>query len=296
MAVSILALCCALAAAFWIYHSGRSAPPLDVDRLAQKSPAPSAPVSLSAPDVEFEKPPTHTASSDSEPTPPADGVHASSAIPPVPKGYTLVGDEPPTAISERISAPSAGARKRATPSDAKAAQRLYRPREDAGVDIAISVRGQIPLMDRPNADALRILTISERDILALLNREATDGWLNVIHVRSGKEGWVNRDDVHITLTKHPSPPPVFSEENVGTDADPEVNVLNKTNRELTLKIGETHYTVRAGDSLKVSHSAGTWRFYASAPGVIPDFGTEDWGRGHRYEWTFWVETIVVPVP
>ena len=222
--ISVMAACCVLAVgAFWIYHSQSSTLPPDTDQFAQTAPVAPAPVAQEkAPDpTKFPANFTEEAKAPADDQFPAQYSQKVKAVDP---------SKFPSNFTEEVLAPSAGASKRAAPSektDAKPPQRSRLAREDVGADIAVSVRGQIPLMDRPNADALRILTINERDTLALLSRDATNGWLNVVHVRSGKEGWVKRDDVDITLTKHPSPPPAFSEENVGTDADPEVKCSTK---------------------------------------------------------------------
>jgi len=174
-------------------------------------------------------------------------------------------------------------------------RRSPRPEKDVGVDLVIPNRTRIPLMDAPSATAKPLLIIDATETVALIDREPRNGWFNVIHVRSGKEGWVNVADVQVSYTQHPLPPPKFSEEYVGNDEDPTITVLNKTGLALTLKVGNAEHDVPAGARSPISLPAGAWKFHASAPGVIPLSGTKEWKRGYRYEWTFWIETTSVPI-
>lgn len=224
--------------------------------------------------------------------------------PPLPEGYAL--DK-----ASGFSASPEGGRQDAEPAVVSVAPPIVvsprpapvttgrssiRAPQDIGFDVAIPRRAQIPIMNAPSRDATRVLTVGSRDTLALVERNPTDGWFNVVHVSSGKEGWVNETDVRLAFTKNPLPPPVFSEEYVGRDAAPVLKVINKTDRELSLRIDDARYTVASGKHLDVSYPGGACKFFASAPGAMPVSGTKEWKRGYSYEWTFWIETRILPVP
>jgi hypothetical protein len=167
---------------------------------------------------------------------------------------------------------------------------------DLGVDTAIPTHPTIPIMDAPTSDANRIRTASEGDVLALIDRGPTNGWYDIIDVRSGKEGWVNGDNVQISFTKHPKPAARFAEEYVGSDTAPDVMVLNKTSANLSLKVMGTLYTVKPNSNLRLAIPEGTYSFYATEPGVIPVEGKEEFRRGYRYSWSFWVQTSFAKLP
>jgi len=171
-----------------------------------------------------------------------------------------------------------------------------KPHRDLGVDLAIPIRTRIPLMDSPESNAKQIRAVSDIDLLVLIDREPTHDWYNVIDVRTGKEGWVNGDDVRISLTKHPIPAAKFSEEYVGPDAAPEVVVANQTSGHLSLKVEGTFYTLKPNSQLPVAVSAGTFSFYATEPGAIPAQGRQEFKRGYRYTWKFWIETSYSKFP
>lgn len=78
--------------------------------------------------------------------------------------------------------------------------------------------------------------ISSNDVLVLVNRVASDGWFDVVDVKSGSEGWVKQREVKISLTQHPGQGPQMIEENVGSDVLPKVSVENSTGKVMNLKI------------------------------------------------------------
>lgn len=168
--------------------------------------------------------------------------------------------------------------------------------KDLGVDLAIPVSRAFSLMEEPNSSSAQIKRVTDHDTLVLIDREPEHGWYDVIDVRSGKEGWVNENDVRISPTKHPIPEAKFSEEYVGSDDAPEVTVTNQTNGDLSLKIGGSYYTLKPKSQLPVPLSNGTFSYYATEPGVIPLMGSQLFKRGHRYTWRFWVESTLVRFP
>ncbi len=166
-----------------------------------------------------------------------------------------------------------------------------RPHRDLGVDIALPVYSRVSLMDFTDPNGKVIRNIAADDILVLVDRTPTNGWLDVIDVRSGKEGWVNQDDVKIQLTQHPEQAAKLTEEYVGSDDPPEVSVENATDRVLSLKIEQSSYSIEAGSTVSVSLPPGTYSYYAWEPGVIPDRGRDDWKSGYKYTWKFYVRTV-----
>lgn len=146
-------------------------------------------------------------------------------------------------------------------------------------------------MIAPDPNGAVVRNVTANDVLVLVDRTPSNGWFDVIDVRSGKEGWVNQDDVQISLTKHPERAAQFTEENLGSNDPPDVLVENTTGGMMTLKIGEKKYTVQPGSTLTVSLPAGTYSYYATEAGLIPAFGQDDWKLGYRYTWKFYVKTI-----
>ena len=51
-------------------------------------------------------------------------------------------------------------------------------------DIATVIKLNTVLRDKPSEDGEKVLLLKKKARLALIDREDTDGWLNVIHIKS----------------------------------------------------------------------------------------------------------------
>ncbi|MGP8250786.1 MAG: SH3 domain-containing protein [Terracidiphilus sp.] len=182
----------------------------------------------------------------------------------------------------------------ATPAGPKPAQ--PRPHRDLGVDVASPTYSHVSLMDTPDTNGAVVRSVTANDVLVLVDRTPSNGWYDVIDVRSGKEGWVSQDDVQISFTKHPEQAAKFTEEYTGSDDPPEISVENATSGVLNLKVDGNFYSVQPNSTISISLSGGSSSYYATEPGAIPAMGKKDFERGYRYSWRFWIETSYVPVP
>lgn len=142
---------------------------------------------------------------------------------------------------------------------------------------------------RASPDGEILASIAPGAELALLAREASNGWYEVIDVESGALGWIHESVVRLELASSPAPAAkIFQAQATGVDAPPEVKVENKANRTIWLRVGDQKYTIAPGQTLTVDVPAGSHRFNAWAAGVIPASGTETFNRGYTYNWAFWI--------
>jgi TPR repeat protein len=143
---------------------------------------------------------------------------------------------------------------------------------------------------RASPDGQIMASIAPGTELALLAREAINGWYEVIDVESGALGWVHQSVIRLELAASPAlPAKIFQAQATGVDAPPAVYVENKSNQTIWLRVSDQKYTIAAGQRLTVDVPAGSHRFNAWAAGVIPASGTEAFQRGFRYNWGFWIE-------
>jgi hypothetical protein len=215
------------------------------------------------------------------------GVEGFKKTPTAPAGVTQPTE--PLAAVRRLA-------RRSSVQGQPGSKRVRAPRssDDWGVDKAIANR-QIWIYAQPaTSDGVR--TLRQGDTVVLISHEEEQGRYNVFDLTTGKDGWVNADEVTISYTQRPQTAPTFAQEYVGHESPPSVIVKNHTGDTMTLKFAGKYYTVAAGNDFSLSIESGPHSFWASVPRAIPVIGTRNFERGYRYEWTFWIETRTVPVP
>jgi hypothetical protein len=67
-----------------------------------------------------------------------------------------------------------------------------------GVTTARPLYSGVPVVSEPSWQAREIVAASSADMLLILDRRAQNQWLHVIHLGSGREGWVRVSQVRIT--------------------------------------------------------------------------------------------------
>ena len=157
-------------------------------------------------------------------------------------------------------------------------------------DVATVIKLNTVMRDSPSDDAEMVLLLKKKAILALVDRDDTDGWLNVIHIKTGKEGWVKKKHVSILFSKRQNPQAVFSEEKIDEDANPEITVENASYKDLTLRVGNERFQIMKYSTKTISVVPGDHKYHASAPDVFPAIGKKSFQKGYSYTWKFWIET------
>lgn len=161
---------------------------------------------------------------------------------------------------------------------------------DPGVDLARVISRSASFRASPGNSARVIATLENGTRLVLVDRTPVGDWYNAIEIASGKEGWIHRSVIRIAYTKKKNDEPVFHAERVPGNGPPSVIVQNDSKENLTLKVGSMTYQVPSQTSRTFTMTAGTYRYYASAPGVLPALGEQTFERSYEYEWRFWIET------
>jgi hypothetical protein len=169
---------------------------------------------------------------------------------------------------------------------------IQRQVDQMGADIAIVTAAQAAVRSKPNAAASPIATVPRSGMLALVSRTKNGPFYNVIHVQTGKEGWVNGADVRAFFTKTKKQSSGFQAARTRGNQNPEVVIANNTDRNMSIKVGETRLMIPSGTKKSVVLPPGNHSYYASVPGVMPAFGSRSFDKGHSYTWAFSIRTSV----
>lgn len=81
--------------------------------------------------------------------------------------------------------------------------------------------------------------------------------------------------------------PVFEKEYLGGDSV-SIVVKNDTDRILTLSFGGVRYILQPQMSKEIVAEGGRYEFAATAPSARPKTGVEEFAKGYRYTWRFFI--------
>jgi hypothetical protein len=160
--------------------------------------------------------------------------------------------------------------------------------DDFGVDMAIVKVDSANMRGIPSTNGELVRKLPRRSMLVLITRDATEGWYNVVDARSGLDGWVHGELVDLRLTSRAAATP-FKATQVDTTSPPRIEANNESDYMLSLKVGTQTYTIPPGTTLNLTLPAGSHRYIATAPNVIPAAGVKTWETGHLYTWRFYVQ-------
>lgn len=158
--------------------------------------------------------------------------------------------------------------------------------EDKGYDVGL-VRSQSTLVDTQGNSILRM---SNNDELAIVRRPDSGDYIRVIHIESGKNGYVLKKNISLYYTKKPkSSESPFSERRTASYKNPEITVSNTTDRTLNLSVGSSELKLIPNESRTLILEEGNYDFFASAARVRPSIGNKYFSKGVIYSWTFYIK-------
>jgi hypothetical protein len=159
--------------------------------------------------------------------------------------------------------------------------------EDNGYDVGL-VRSQTA--DLVDMQGKTLLQMSNNDELAIIKRPDSGEYVRVIHLESGRNGYVLKKNVSLYYTRKPktSESP-FSERRTGSYKNPEITVSNTTDRILYLTVGSTELELASGTTRTITLEEGSYDFFASAANVRPLIGNKYYSKGVAYSWTFYIK-------
>lgn len=183
-------------------------------------------------------------------------------------------DSPPTAAAPAKTVPPR--RSRATA-----------PRAE-GVDTGI-VKAATALFLEPNGTATKIGVLGKGDLLVLVSRDTSDGWLNVIQFSSGRQGWVKAERLITHYTQRRTSALELRGELLGSPDPPTVQITNDSDKSFYVHLGTLpEFQVKPHTTRNVTVSAGLLTFNAAAPNVLPVFGSNHFLNGTTYNWRFFI--------
>ncbi len=149
---------------------------------------------------------------------------------------------------------------------------------------------QVNLREGPGTDYQVLRSLPQGRQLFVVIDEVENDFYPVVDIGSNVEGYVHRSFVKLIRVLEENREGVFTPTGRTSGTLAELEIYNRTDLILTLKMGEETYTFMPHERTTLSVQPRKYSYRASAPGVLPDFGSETIDSGTSYSWEFYIVT------
>jgi hypothetical protein len=149
---------------------------------------------------------------------------------------------------------------------------------------------QVNLREGPGTDYEVLRSLPQGSQLFVVIDEVENDFYPVVDIGSNVEGYVHRSFVKLIRILEENREGVFTPTGKTSGILAELEIYNRTELILTLKMGEETYMFKPYERTTLSVQPRKYSYRASAPGVLPDFGSETVDSGTSYSWEFYIIT------
>ncbi len=122
------------------------------------------------------------------------------------------------------------------------------------------------------------------------SNKTINGFYKVIDIMTSDIGWIHKDYVSYVQNVDINESGAFQSTGHISSYDSEVIIRNKSTYNIKLVVGNETFSLNPNSTKTVNIKPGNKYYIATAPGVIPASGHQEFESNNGYEWEFWVET------
>lgn len=149
---------------------------------------------------------------------------------------------------------------------------------------------QVNLREGPGTEYQILRSLPQGNQLFVVIDEVENDFYPVVDIGSNVEGYVHRSFVKLIRILEENREGVFTPTGRTSSNLAELEIYNRTELILTLKMDEQTYTFSPHERTTLKVQPRRYSYRASAPGVLPDFGSETIDSGTAYSWEFYIVT------
>jgi len=149
---------------------------------------------------------------------------------------------------------------------------------------------QVNFRESPSTDATILSSLKGGTQIFIVSLDAENDFYNVIDIETNTEGYVHKNFVKVGKQVKENDQGIFTPSGETTSYNPDIEIFNNTSKSLTLKLNSETYTFSPKEKRTLTLSPGTISYRASAPGVMPNIGTEFLKSNQGYTWEFYIVT------
>lgn len=152
------------------------------------------------------------------------------------------------------------------------------------------VTKQVNFRTEANTSCKVISSLQQGTALFVISKEKINGYYQVLDIETNKEGYVYSSYIELDRMLPKNEDGIFTPIGKTSSSKPVIKIHNNTSKTLTLKMNDELYTFSPQQKRTLTLSSGSYTYRASAPGVLPDYGTEVMRSNYEYEWSFYITT------
>lgn len=152
------------------------------------------------------------------------------------------------------------------------------------------VTKQVNFRTNPDKNSEIISSLKAGTQIFIISTETENDFYNIIDIATNKEGYVHKSFVKLGEYVAKNNGGLFTPEGSSSSYDSEVSIYNRTSKTLTLKLNSETYTFYPSERKTITLSPGFYDYRASAPGVLPNIGSETMKSNMKYSWEFYIST------
>jgi len=146
---------------------------------------------------------------------------------------------------------------------------------------------QVNLRSGPGTNFEKLASLPPGSQIFIASLIAENDFYTIIDIKTNIEGFVHRDYVKIKALV-PVDSGVFTKNGQIESSNPLVEVYNRTNLDLTLKMNNDYHYFKPYERKSLNFEPGVYTCRASAPGVQPYLAKENLGSNQSYSWEFYI--------
>jgi hypothetical protein len=152
------------------------------------------------------------------------------------------------------------------------------------------VTKQVNFRTESNTNCEIISSLRRGTALFVISKDKINEFYQVLNIESNEEGFVHSSFVQIDKMLPKNEDGIFTPVGKTSSTKPIIKIHNNTSLTLKLKLNDDLYTFSPQERKTLTLTSGSYTYRASAPGVLPDYGTENMQSNYEYEWSFYVST------
>lgn len=126
--------------------------------------------------------------------------------------------------------------------------------------------------------------LPENTVVFVTSDVVVNGFVPIIYIESGVEGYVYRNVIDFTDRVTETPNVAIAKTVLQRTDSVIITVKNNTTRTLTLKIDNINHTIVSGDENRIVLALGMHRYILFGPKFLPLVGAETFDREQKFTW------------